>query len=58
MRAVQQEVASQGRPAPHIVFLTAGGQRYTEDLLLQSLYQKFVSCNLFHMKTSCSKFAA
>ena len=31
LRAVQQEVASQGRPAPHIVFLTAGGQRYTEE---------------------------
>ena len=28
---MQQEVASQGRPAPHIVFLTAGGQRYTEE---------------------------
>ena len=24
-------MAAQGRPAPHIVFLTAGGQRYTED---------------------------
>ena len=31
LRAVQQEVAAQGRPAPHIVFLTAGGQRYTEE---------------------------
>jgi tRNA (guanine37-N1)-methyltransferase len=31
LRAVQQEVAQQGRPAPHIVFLTAGGQRYTEE---------------------------
>ena len=31
LRAVQQEVTSQGRPAPHIVFLTAGGQRYTEE---------------------------
>ena len=31
LRAVQQEVAEQGRPAPHIVFLTAGGQRYTEE---------------------------
>ena len=31
LRAVQQEMASQGRPAPHIVFLTAGGQRYTEE---------------------------
>ena len=31
LRAVQQEVVSQGRPAPHIVFLTAGGQRYTEE---------------------------
>ena len=31
VRAVQQEVAAQGRPAPHIVFLTAGGQRYTEE---------------------------
>ena len=30
LRAVQREVAAQGRPAPHIVFLTAGGQRYTE----------------------------
>ena len=30
LRAVQKEVAEQGRPAPHIVFLTAGGQRYTE----------------------------
>ncbi len=30
LRAVQQQVAQQGRPAPHIVFLTAGGQRYTE----------------------------
>ena len=29
--AVQKEVAEQGRPAPHIVFLTAGGQRYTEE---------------------------
>ena len=24
-------MAEQGRPAPHIVFLTAGGQRYTEE---------------------------
>ena len=31
LRAVQKEVAQQGRPAPHIVFLTAGGQRYTEE---------------------------
>ena len=31
LRAVQKEVADQGRPAPHIVFLTAGGQRYTEE---------------------------
>ena len=31
LRAVQAEVAEQGRPAPHIVFLTAGGQRYTEE---------------------------
>ena len=31
LRAVQKEVAEQGRPAPHIVFLTAGGQRYTEE---------------------------
>ena len=31
LRAVQNEVAEQGRPAPHIVFLTAGGQRYTEE---------------------------
>ena len=31
LRAVQHEVAEQGRPAPHIVFLTAGGQRYTEE---------------------------
>ena len=31
LRAVQREVAQQGRPAPHIVFLTAGGQRYTEE---------------------------
>ena len=31
LRAVQREVAEQGRPAPHIVFLTAGGQRYTEE---------------------------
>ena len=29
--AVQKEVQEQGRPAPHIVFLTAGGQRYTEE---------------------------
>jgi len=27
LRAVQQEVASQGRPAPHIVFLTAALHR-------------------------------
>ena len=33
LRAVQKEVAEQGRPAPHIVFLTAGGQRYTEEPL-------------------------
>ena len=31
LRAVQKEVEEQGRPAPHIVFLTAGGQRYTEE---------------------------
>ena len=31
LRAVQKEVAEQERPAPHIVFLTAGGQRYTEE---------------------------
>lgn len=31
LRAVQKEAAEQGRPAPHIVFLTAGGQRYTEE---------------------------
>ena len=31
LRTVQKEVAEQGRPAPHIVFLTAGGQRYTEE---------------------------
>ena len=31
LRAVQKEVQEQGRPAPHIVFLTAGGQRYTEE---------------------------
>mgnify|MGYP000461916716 CR=1 FL=1 len=31
LRAVRKEVQEQGRPAPHIVFLTAGGQRYTEE---------------------------
>ena len=31
LQAVQKEVQEQGRPAPHIVFLTAGGQRYTEE---------------------------
>ena len=31
LRHVQAEVAAQGRPAPHIVFLTAGGARYTEE---------------------------
>lgn len=31
LRAVQAEVEQQGRPAPHIVFLTAGGARYTEE---------------------------
>ena len=31
LRAVQKEVEEQGRPKPHIVFLTAGGQRYTEE---------------------------
>lgn len=31
LRHVQAEVAVQGRPAPHIVFLTAGGARYTEE---------------------------
>ena len=30
IRAIQRQVAEQGRPAPHIVFMTAGGQRYTE----------------------------
>ena len=45
-----------------IADINGAGSRITEEildtLLLQSLYQKFVSCNLFHMKTSCSKFAA
>ena len=31
LRAVRKEVQEQGRPASHIVFLTAGGQRYTEE---------------------------
>lgn len=31
LRDVQKQVAEQGRPKPHIVFLTAGGQRYTEE---------------------------
>lgn len=31
LRDVQKQVAQQGRPKPHIVFLTAGGQRYTEE---------------------------
>ena len=31
LRAVQKEVEEQGRPKPHIVFLTAGGARYTEE---------------------------
>ena len=31
LRAVQKEVEAQGRPKPHIVFLTAGGARYTEE---------------------------
>lgn len=30
LRAVRAEVAAQGRCVPHIVFLTAGGARYTE----------------------------
>lgn len=30
LRAVKAEAAQQGRPEPHIVFLTAGGARYTE----------------------------
>ena len=30
IRDIQRQVAEQGRPAPHIVFMTAGGQRYTE----------------------------
>ena len=45
-----------------IADINGASSRITEEildtLLLQSLYQKFVSCNLFHMKTSCSKFAA
>ena len=39
LRAVQQEVSAQGRPAPHIVFLTAGGQRYTR-LIYTSPYPR------------------
>ena len=31
LRAVQKEAEEQGRPKPHIVFLTAGGARYTEE---------------------------
>ncbi len=31
LRAVRKEVEEQGRPKPHIVFLTAGGARYTEE---------------------------
>ena len=42
-----------------IADIDGAGSRITEEildtLLFQSLYQKFVSCNLFHMKTSCSK---
>jgi len=30
IRAVKAEAAAQGRPEPHVVFLTAGGSRYTE----------------------------
>ena len=30
IRDIRRQVAEQGRPAPHIVFMTAGGQRYTE----------------------------
>ena len=30
IRDIQRQVAEQGRPAPHIVFMTAGGQRFTE----------------------------
>ena len=30
IRDIQRQVAEQGRPAPHIVFMTAGGQRYSE----------------------------
>ena len=30
IRSIREEVAAQGRPAPHVVFMTAGGARYTE----------------------------
>ena len=30
IRDIQRQVVEQGRPAPHIVFMTAGGQRYSE----------------------------
>ena len=30
IRDIQRQVAEQGRSAPHIVFMTAGGQRFTE----------------------------
>ena len=39
LRAVQREVAQQGRPAPHIVCLTAGGQRYTEEHAAHEAYE-------------------
>lgn len=31
LRAVQQQCAEQGRPKPHVVFLTAAGQPYNEE---------------------------
>ena len=31
IREIRRQVEQQGRPAPHIVFMTAGGQRYTEE---------------------------
>lgn len=31
IRDIQAQVAAQGRPAPHIVFMTAGGARYNEE---------------------------
>src|SRR5699024_11771633 len=47
IRDIRRQVAEQGRPAPHIVFMTAGGQRYRSEEHTSELQSRFdIVCRL------------